>query len=100
MNRKARTVNRLADDEFQAALCQIRRGIIPENIYEVARHTNGTVKELSEFAVAITECALRQNTTICVLQDILEKADVRYQKTPDGPVKNINRQEDATHETF
>ena len=97
MNRKARTVNRLTDDEFQAALCQIRSGRIPENFYEIAKHTNGTVKELSEFAVAITECALRQNTTICVLQDILEKADVRYQKTPDGPVKIINRQEDTYH---
>lgn len=95
MNRKARTVNRLTDEEFQAALCQLHLGKIPENFSDVAKHVNGTVKELSEFAVAITECAIRQNTTICVLQDILDKSDVRYRNTPDGPMKIINGQEDA-----
>ena len=97
MNKTERPAHRLTDAEFQAALCQLHRGRIPENFYDVAKHVNGTIKELSEFAVAITECALRQNTTICVLQDILEKADVRYQNTPDGPVKIINRQEDTYH---
>lgn len=97
MNRKARTANKLTDAEFQAALCQLHLGKIPENFSDVEKHVNGTVKELSEFAVAITECLIRQNTTICILQNILDKADVRYEMTQDGPMKIIKGQEDTYH---
>lgn len=76
----------------------LRKGVIPANFSDVVAHVQGTVHELLEYAAAITECAIRQNNTVCVLQDILEKADVRYEMTQDGPVKTMNQfMEDADH---
>lgn len=100
MEREPRQIHRLNETQFQAALTKLHEGKLPKNFSDVVAHVQGTTRELLMYATAITECALRQNTAICVLQDILEKADVRYEMTPDGPVKNINRQEGATHETF
>lgn len=99
MEREQRKIHRINEDQFQAALKQLHEGKLPSNFSDVVAHVHGTTRELLMYASAITECALRQNTAICVLQDILEKADVRYAMTPDGPVKNMKK-EDATHETF
>lgn len=99
MEREPRQIHRLNETQFQAALTKLHEGKLPSNFSDVVAHVHGTTRELLMYATAITECALRQNNTICVLQDILEKADVRYEMTPDGPVKFMNK-EDATHETF
>lgn len=99
MEREPRQIHRLNETQFQTALKQLHDGKLPKNFSDVVAHVQGTTRELLLYATAITECALRQNTAICVLQDILEKADVRYEMTPDGPAKFMNK-EDATHETF
>lgn len=87
MEREPRQIRRLNETQFQAALTKLHEGKLPSNFSDVVAHVHGTTRELLMYASAITECALRQNNTICVLQDILEKADVRYEMTPDGPVK-------------
>ena len=97
MGREPRQIHRLNETQFHAALTKLHEGKLPSNFSDVVAHVQGTTRELLMYVSAITECALRQNTTICVLQDILEKADVRYEMTPDGPVKIINRQEDTYH---
>ena len=97
MWREPRQIHRLNETQFQAALTKLHEGKLPSNFPDVVAHVQGTTRELLMYVSAITECALRQNNTICVLQDILEKADVRYEMTPDGPVKIINRQEDTYH---
>lgn len=97
MEREPRQIHRLNETQFQAALTKLHEGKLPSNFSDVVAHVHGTTRELLMYVSAITECALRQNNTICVLQDILEKADVRYEMTPDGPVKIINRQEDTYH---
>lgn len=99
MEREPRQIHRLNETQFQAALAKLHDGKLPSNFSDVVAHVHGTTRELLMYVAAITECALRQNNTICVLQDILEKANVLYEMTPDGPVKNMNK-EDATHETF
>ena len=93
MAREAYKVHRLTDREFQMALAQLHLGHIPENMREVYAHVQGTIKELLEYNAAITECAYRLNNNYSVLEDILEKAGVRYEKTPDGPRKIINEEE-------
>ena len=86
------SIQRISDKDFQAALKLLHKGKIPPNFPEVVAHVQGTIKELMEFASAITECALRLNNDNTVLRDILEKADVRYEYTPDGPRKIINEE--------
>ena len=85
-------IHRLTDKDFQAALAQLHRGEIPQNFSDVVAHVQGTIKELMEFASAITECALRLHNSNEVLRDILAKADVRYEYTPDGPRKIISEE--------
>lgn len=70
----------------------LHAGKLPHNFSEVVAYVQGTIKELMEYASAITECALRLNNDRSVLQDILEKAEVRYEKTPDGPRKIIKEE--------
>ena len=89
-------VHRLTDKDFQAALKLLHNGIIPGNFSDVVVHINGTVKELMEFTGAMIECALRLNNKNEVLEDILQKADVRYENTPDGPRKIMKNQEEET----
>ena len=96
MEREHKQIHRLTDKQFQASLALLHKGVMPDNFSDVVAHVQGTVHELLEYASAITECALRQNTAICVLQDILDKADVRYEMTPDGPAKFMNK-EDTPH---
>lgn len=91
MERERKQIHRLNETQFQAALTKLHEGKLPSNFSDVVAHVHGTTRELLMYASAITECALRQNTAICVLQDILEKADVRYEMTPDGPVKTMNQ---------
>lgn len=88
------TVHRMTDETFRAALAKIQKGKIPDNFPDVVAHVKGTIHELMEFAGAITECALRLNNDNAVLRDILEKADVRYEYTPDGPRRISDNQED------
>ena len=87
MEREALKVHRLTDEDFQKSLTGIRKGEIPGNFADVVAHVKGTIKELMEFAEAITECALRLHNSNSVLRDILDKADVHYENTPDGPRK-------------
>ena len=91
--RQTQTVYRLTDSDFQAALKLLRSGRLPGNMISVAAHVRGTVKELVEYTEAITECAFRLNNKNEVLEDILEKAGVRYEKTPDGPRKIIKEEQ-------
>lgn len=95
MVREAQSVHRLTDNDFQAALKQLKRGKLPRDMLSVAAHVRGTVKDLIEYTEAVTECAVRLNNKNEVLEDILEKAGVRYENTPDGPRKIINK-EDCT----
>lgn len=76
---------RMTDREFKIALAQLHLGHIPKNMTEVCAHIRGTVKELMEYTVAITECAIRLNANLEVMSDILEKSGVKYEKGPDGP---------------
>ena len=89
---KSRVVHRMTDENFRATLAKIQKGEIPDNFPDVVAHVKGTIKELMEFAGAITECALRLNNDNAILRDILEKANVRYEYTPDGPRKIINEE--------
>ena len=84
----------MTDENFQAALKQLHKGEIPKNFSDVVAHVQGTIKELMEYASAMTECALRLNNDRSVLRDILAKADVRYENTPDGPRKIIGGQQE------
>ncbi len=86
-------VHHMTDTEFKAALKLIQKGNIPDNFSDVVAHVKGTICELMEFATAITECALRLSNDNEVLRDILRKADVRYENTPDGPRKIIKGEE-------
>lgn len=85
MARETYKVHRLTDREFQMALAQLHLGHIPENMREVYAHVQGTIKELLEYNAAITECAVRLNNNNSVLEDILDKSGVKYEKGPDGP---------------
>lgn len=94
MDRNAsRIAHRLTDTEFKAALKLIQKGTIPDNFSDVVAHVKGTICELMEFATAITECALRLSNDNEVLRDILRKADVHYENSPDGPRKIIKGEE-------
>ena len=86
-------VHHMTDADFKAALKLIQKGRIPDNFSDVVAHVKGTIYELMEFATAITECALRLNNDNSVLRDILAKANVRYENTPDGPRKIIVQEE-------
>lgn len=90
---KGYVVHHMTDENFKAALKTIEKGNIPDNFPDVVAHVQGTIHEFMEFATAITECALRLHNDNSVLRDILAKADVRYENTPDGPRKII-KQED------
>lgn len=68
----------------------LKSGRIPENFSLVVFYTKDALKELLELTGALAECALRLNNSNIVLRDILEKADVRYENTPDGPRKILN----------
>ncbi len=91
MDRQTVIVHRITDAVFQEALAQLHEGRIPSNFSDVVAHIHGTVKELMDYANAVTECALRLNNSNEVLRDILAKANVRYENTPDGPRKIIRR---------
>ena len=90
---KGRVVHHMTDEDFKKSLAKIQKGKIPDNFPDVVAHVQGTIHELMEFATAITECALRLHNDNTVLRDILAKADVRYENTPDGPRKIIGGQE-------
>lgn len=89
MGRAVHIVHRISEADFQAALKELRLGHIPDGFSDVVAHINGTTRELMLYAEAMTECALRLNNRNAVLEDILDKADVRYENTPDGPRKII-----------
>ena len=89
MSREAKAFYRLTDKEFQLALAQLHLGHIPENMTSVFCHIRGTVKELMEYTIAITECAIRLNNDLEVMRDILDKSGVKYEKGPDGPYVTI-----------
>lgn len=89
---KGHVVHHMTDENFKAALKIIQKGEIPGNFPDVVAHVQGTIHELMEFAMAITECALRLNNSNEVLRDILEKAGVKYRNGPDGPKKIIGGQ--------
>jgi hypothetical protein len=93
MIRGEQTVRRLTDREFQFALSQLHMGHIPENMSSVLCHIRGTIKELLEYSIAITECAVRLENNYTVLKDILDKAGVVYENTPDGPRKIIKEEQ-------
>ena len=96
MVREAQSVHRLTDGDFQAALKLLKRGKLPPDMLSVAAHVRGTVKELIEYTEAVTECAVRLDNQNGVLRDILDKAGVRYENTPEGPRKIINREDFTT----
>lgn len=80
----------LTGEQFQTAIETLRSGRIPGNFSLVVCYTKDALKELLELFGAVTECAFRLNNSNIVLRDILDKAGVRYENTPDGPRKIIN----------
>lgn len=63
-----------APDDFEAALETLRSGRLPDSMDELTAYLNHTTRELVRYAVAITECAKRQNTEINTLREALGKA--------------------------
>lgn len=61
-------------DDFETALHELRCGRLPNGMDELTAYLNHTIKELAAYAVAITECAKRQNTEIKTLREALGKA--------------------------
>lgn len=57
---------------FEDGLNTLRSGHIPGNMEIMQSHVNDTVKELIGFMKAVTECALRQNAQIELMQSIIE----------------------------
>jgi hypothetical protein len=55
---------------FEEALATLQGGKIPINMPDVAAHIKGTVKELYEYAEAVTECCFRLNNDNKVLREL------------------------------
>ena len=57
---------------FEDGLATLRTGHIPGNMDNIKTHINDTTKELVEYVKAVTECAIRQNAQIELLQSIID----------------------------
>lgn len=57
---------------FEDGLETLRSGHIPGNMDIIKNHINDTTKELIEYTQALTECALRQNAQIELMQSIID----------------------------
>lgn len=57
---------------FEDGLETLRSGHIPGNMDNIKTHINDTTKELIEYVQALTECAIRQNAQIELLQSIID----------------------------
>lgn len=57
---------------FEDGLETLRSGHIPGNMDIIKSHINDTTKELIEYTQALTECAIRQNAQIELMQSIID----------------------------
>lgn len=63
-----------APEDFDAAIASLRNGKIPDSMDDLKAYINHTTRELVDYARAVTECAIRQNTEIQTLREALGKA--------------------------
>ena len=55
-------------EDFEKALAVLRKGQIPDGMSELTAYINHTTKELVDYALAVTECAVRQAQKIDALE--------------------------------
>lgn len=69
-------------DDFDAAIASLRNGKIPDSMDDLKAYINHTTRELVDYARAVTECAIRQNTEIQTLREALGKATGLQRQKP------------------
>lgn len=69
-------------EDFETAIASLRNGKIPDSMDDLKAYINHTTRELVDYARAVTECAIRQNTEIQTLREALGKATGLQRQKP------------------
>lgn len=71
-------------EDFKKALAILRTGHIPDGMSDLTAYINHTTKELVDYALAVTECAVRQAQKIDALEIALTRTAGAKKEVGDG----------------